>query len=68
MMKFKMGFSLFVFLVGCCVLGFGIKFTQVWWLSFPNFIDGVTTILGAILLIAIGTAYYFQLMGKWICL
>lgn len=60
--KFKMAFALFVFLVGGCVLGFGIKFTQVWWLSFPNFIDGITTILGAVLLMIIGVVYYFKLL------
>ena len=57
----KMAFALFVFLVGGCVLGFGIKFTQVWF-SFPNWIDGVTTILGAALLIIIGVVYYFKLL------
>lgn len=58
--KFRTPLGFFVMVVGAFEIGFGFKFSSVWWLSFPNSIDGVMTVLAGILLLIIGSVYFFR--------
>ena len=53
-----------VMCIGAFVLGFGIKFSWVWWPWLPNIIDGFLTIIAGLILVLIGFFYTLRMFPK----
>lgn len=62
--KVRMIAGLLIVALGAFVSGFGLKFSWVWWMTMPNFVDGLATTVAGLLLIILASYYCFNLLPK----
>lgn len=62
--KIRIALSFTAMGIGAFVLGFGIKFSFVWWFWLPNIVDGFLTIVAGLILVVIGFSYGLKIFPK----